>query len=170
MSDISIRIATLTDAADVSALFEKSYTLLLENDYAPETLDRCMAFLTHANPDLLGSGTYYLAKTRDGALAGAGGWTLTRPGTKNEVTPGVAHVRHFAVDPGHTRKGIGRLLFDRCIADAIKTASVSQFESYSTLSARRFYEKLGFEVIGEFDAPFAQDITFPSLHMRCELP
>lgn len=169
MSDIRIEIATLSDAPAVTTLFERSYSRLLVGEYDAKTLDRAMAFLAHTNPDLLGSGTYYLAKTADGALAGSGGWTMNRPGTKDDVSPGVAHVRHFAVDPDHTRKGIARALFDRCVADAKQTNGVHRFECYSTLSAQRFYEKLGFEVIGEFAAPFAPDFSFPSLHMRCDL-
>jgi GNAT superfamily N-acetyltransferase len=170
MGNITLHIAKPGDADAVTALFERSYAALLTKDYEPETLRRGMAFLARANPDLLASGTYYLAKTDDGDLAGAGGWTAMRPGgDKADIKPGVAHVRHFAVDPDYTRQGIGKMLFDRCVQDARQRRQVTQFDCYATLSARRFYEALGFEVIGPFDAPFARDFAFPSLHMRNQL-
>ncbi|MEQ8390891.1 MAG: GNAT family N-acetyltransferase [Thalassospira sp.] len=166
MDDITLHIATLDDADAVRALFERSYSRLLVDDYAPEILKRAMPFLSHANPDLLASGTYYLAKNITGDVIGAGGWTTMRPGSVDkDVQTGLAHVRHFAVDPDHARKGIGAMLFNRCLVDARKRENVRRFECYSTLSARRFYETCGFRVIGNFDAPFAPDFTFPSLHM-----
>ncbi|MDG4717655.1 MULTISPECIES: GNAT family N-acetyltransferase [Thalassospira] len=167
MGKITVHIAKPGDADAVTALFERSYAALLARDYQPDILRRGMAFLARANPDLLASGTYYLARTDDGDLAGAGGWTVMRPGgDKTDIQTGIVHVRHFAVDPDYTRKGIGKMLFDRCVQDATCKQHVAQFECYSTLSARRFYESLGFEVIGPFEAPFAPDFTFPSLHMR----
>jgi len=170
VSNHKLEIANPSDAKAVSALFARSYAKLLQNDYPPELLVSAMPYLSRANPELLGSGTYYLVKTDAGQVIGAGGWTSMRPGAPNaqdiDVQAGLAHVRHFAVDPQHTRQGIGKMLFDRCIKDAMATKGVTHFECYSTLSARSFYQSLGFEVIGTFDAPFAPDFTFPSLHMR----
>ena len=166
MAEITIHVATLDDAAAVSALFARSYSTFLANDYAPEILARAMPFLTFAKPDLLNSGTYYIAKSEAGDIVGAGGWTAVRPGsTDGDVQSGLAHVRHFAVDPAHARKGIASMLFDRCVKDAQAVENVTRFECYSTLTARRFYESCGFRVIGDFAAPFAPDFSFPSLHM-----
>ncbi|MBS8273425.1 GNAT family N-acetyltransferase [Thalassospira tepidiphila] len=170
MSGITVHIATPDDAPAVSALLARSYSALLVDDYAPEILERGMTFLAKANPDLLASGTYYLARTETGDVVGAGGWTAVRPGSKDgDVQSGLAHVRHFAVDPVYARKGIASMLFDRCVRDAKESENVTRFECYSTLSARRFYESRGFRVIGDFAAPFAPDFTFPSLHMVCDL-
>jgi ribosomal protein S18 acetylase RimI-like enzyme len=170
MASITIHVAKSDDASAISALFARSYSTFLVNDYAPEILERAMPFLTFAKPDLLNSGTYYIAKTDRGEVVGAGGWTAMRPGSKaDDVQTGLAHVRHFAVDPDHARQGIASMLFGRCVQDAKASQNVTHFECYSTLTARRFYEKLGFRVIGEFAAPFAPDFSFPSLHMVCEL-
>ncbi|MBX2830224.1 MAG: GNAT family N-acetyltransferase [Rhodospirillales bacterium] len=173
MSNHKLEVANPSDAKAVSALFARSYAKLLQDDYPPEILASAMPYLSRANPELLGSGTYYLVKTDAGQVIGAGGWTSMRPsapgapGTKEiDVQTGLAHIRHFAVDPDHTRQGIGKMLFDRCVKDAVATKGVTHFECYATLTARSFYESLGFEVIGTFDAPFAPDFTFPSLHMR----
>ncbi|BDW90370.1 GNAT family N-acetyltransferase [Thalassospira tepidiphila] len=170
MAAIMLHIATLDDAPAIRALFARSYATFLADDYASEMLERAMPFLTFAKPELLSSGTYYIARTEAGDIVGAGGWTAVRPGSQEgDVQPGLAHVRHFAVDPDHARKGIASMLFDRCVSDAKASENVTRFECYSTLTARRFYESLGFRVIGDFDAPFAPDFRFPSLHMVCDL-
>ncbi|WP_417835823.1 GNAT family N-acetyltransferase [Thalassospira tepidiphila] len=170
MAAITLHIATLDDAPAIRALFARSYATFLAPDYAPEILESAMPFLTFAKPELLSSGTYYIARTEAGDVVGAGGWTAVRPGSREgDVQPGLAHVRHFAVDPDHARKGIASMLFDRCVSDAKASENVTRFECYSTLTARRFYESLGFRVIGDFEAPFAPDFRFPSLHMVCDL-
>jgi len=170
MAAITLHIATLDDAPAIRALFARSYATFLVHDYAPEMLERAMPFLTFAKPELLSSGTYYIARTEAGDVVGAGGWTAVRPGSREgDVQPGLAHVRHFAVDPDHARKGIASMLFDRCVSDAKASENVTRFECYSTLTARRFYESRGFRVIGDFEAPFAPDFRFPSLHMVCDL-
>jgi ribosomal protein S18 acetylase RimI-like enzyme len=170
MAAITLHIATLDDAPAIRALFARSYATLLADDYVPEMLERAMPFLTFAKPELLSSGTYYIARTEAGEVVGAGGWTSVRPGSREgDVQPGLAHVRHFAVDPDHVRKGIASMLFDRCVLDAKASENVTRFECYSTLTARRFYESRGFRVIGDFEAPFAPDFRFPSLHMVCDL-
>ncbi|KZC99041.1 MULTISPECIES: GNAT family N-acetyltransferase [unclassified Thalassospira] len=170
MAKITIHVAKLDDAVTVSALFARSYSTFLVNDYAPEILERAMPFLTFAKPDLLNSGTYYIAKSEDGDVVGAGGWTAVRPGSnEGDVQSGLAHMRHFAVDPDHVRKGVASMLFDRCVKDAKAAENVTRFECYSTFTAKRFYESCGFRVIGGFAVPFAPDFSFPSLHMVCEL-
>ena len=170
MAEITLHIATPDDVPAVSALFERSYATFLINDYETDILERAMPFLARANPDLLASGTYYVAKTEAGDVVGAGGWTAVRPGSKQgDIQSGLAHVRHFAVDPAYARKGIASMLFDRCVRDAKVSEKVTRFECYSTLTAKRFYESCGFRVIGDFSAPFASEFSFPSLHMVCEL-
>ena len=170
MADRIVEFASISDAGAISALFTRSYSQLLKDDYAPDVLARAMPFLSFAKPELMSSGSYYLVKETGKRVIAAGGWTAVRPGaSEKSVQPGLAHVRHFAVDPEFTRQGLGKVLFDRCVHDAKVAHVATRFECYSTLSARRFYEKLGFEVIGTFEAPFASDFTFPSLHMVCEL-
>ena len=74
--------------------------------YGEAAFAAALPFLALANPELLSSGTYYLVEDSGTALA-AGGWTHECPGTK-EITPGLAHLRHFATDPQVVRRGIGR--------------------------------------------------------------
>lgn len=62
MTDRIVEIASLLDADAISALFTRSYSQLLKDDYAPDILTRAMPFLSFAKPELISSGSYYLVK------------------------------------------------------------------------------------------------------------
>jgi GNAT superfamily N-acetyltransferase len=161
--DIAIRAATPDDAEAVSALLAASYPALLAGAYDPDLLARALPLMTAANPKLLASGTYQLAIS-NGEVVGAGGWTKERPGT-GEIEPGVGHIRHFGVRADQAGKGVGRRLFDHCVADA-RGAGITTLESCSTLNGERFYAALGFVVVKPIDAPLSADVALPSILMR----
>jgi len=135
--------------------------------YEPVLLSRALPLLTKANPMLLSSGTWYVAEVPgvDATLVGCGGWALQRPGAPNEpVNPTVGHMRHFATHPSWTRRGIGRALFDRCVADA-HVAGVSIFECYSSTVAEAFYRALGFKTVDPIELVLHEDLRVPGVRM-----
>jgi GNAT superfamily N-acetyltransferase len=120
-ADITVRGASPQDAEAVSALLEASYSSLMALGYEPTLFARALPLLTKANPMLLSSCTWYVVEALDAEdrLVGCGGWARQRPDVPNEpVDPVLGHIRHFATHPNWTRRGIGRALFDRCVADA----------------------------------------------------
>lgn len=136
----SLRLATLADVDAVTSVLEKAYGQLLAADYPPDELAAALPLITRAQPDLLASGTYYVA-VADGII-GCGGWTRERPDTR-QIEPGVVHLRHFATDPAHTQRGVGRAIVERCIEDAAR-GGAEHLACFATLSAERFYHALGF--------------------------
>jgi len=88
----TLRTAAKQDIAAVDALLARSYPRLLKEDYAPSTLVMCLPLISRAQPKLVTCGTYYLVED-EGALLGAGGWTVTAPGS-DKITRGVGHIRH----------------------------------------------------------------------------
>jgi GNAT superfamily N-acetyltransferase len=161
MSAFRIAIASAEDKADLEALYRASYGTLLKPDYPPEQLENALPLLARVNDDLIGSGTYYVARDRESRLLGAGGWTRSEPGT-GALTPGHAHIRHFAVDPSAGHRGIGRGLFEQCLNAAGRDIV---FECFSTRTAVPFYRSLGFEPVGEIVLPMAPNVGFPSVRM-----
>ena len=138
-ADITVRGASPQDAEAVSALLEASYPSLMALGYEPTLFARALPLLTKANPMLLSSGTWYVVEALDAEdrLVGCGGWARQRPDVPNEpVDPVLGHIRHFATHPNWTRRGIGRALFDRCVADA-RAAGVCTFESSVTQALER---------------------------------
>jgi predicted N-acetyltransferase YhbS len=158
------RIATPDDAAAVSALLEASYPALMAGAYDAAQLAPALEVMTKASLPLLASGTYALAKARDGSLIGCGGWTRERPGT-DEVEAGIGHIRHFAVHPAFTKQGVGRAIYRFCEAGA-RAAGVTVFECYASLNAEKFYTALGFESIRRIDIEFKPGVRLPAVLMR----
>src|SRR5690606_8787377 len=99
-----------------------------------------------------------------GEAAGCGGWSAEKPGG-SEVIDGVAHIRHFATHPAHVRKGVARLLLDRCLAEAA-AAGMHTMKSQSTLLAEPFYASAGFRRIRVFDAQMGSGTELPVVEME----
>ncbi|WP_298958861.1 GNAT family N-acetyltransferase [uncultured Roseibium sp.] len=162
-----IRSAVLDDERAVSALLLKSYTALLKSAYDAATLAKALPLITRSRPELLTSGSYYLAETEDGQLVGAGGWTKASP-TGLDETENNGNIRHFGTDPEFTSRGIGRLLMQRCFEDA-KSGGLSEFNCYSTLNGESFYRACGFNSIERFLVLLPGNVEFPSIRMTCPL-
>jgi N-acetylglutamate synthase-like GNAT family acetyltransferase len=160
----TIRTATPEDHSAVSRLFESSYSLLLRPCYNSPLLEAALPLMTRANPILLASGTFFVAEDTNGVIVGCGGWTRKRPG-KGDVEPRLGHIRHFATHPDHSRRGIGRSIYDTCARQA-RTAGISRFECFASLNAVGFYAALGFEEIEDVDVELSDRIKLPGVLMR----
>ncbi len=164
---LSIRIATPEDAPAVDALLKRSYGRLLREDYPAEILIAALPLMTRSNPRLLASGTYFAVEDETGQLIGAGGWTPWAPGNMAD-TPGLGHIRHVATDDRAVRRGVGRMILQRCIDEA-KAAGLERLEALSTLTAASFYEAMGFEDIEPVAVAMGPDVLFPSIRMLRDL-
>ena len=159
-----IRIATTSDACEVSDLLKTSYGELLAGHYEAALLARALPLISRANPALLNSGRYYVAHDGENRIVGCGGWSVDRPGT-GELEGGLAHVRHFATHPSWLRRGVAKALLLRCIQDA-NAHGAEAIEAFSTLTAVDFYGALGFDVIQEKFLELKPGLPFPSILMR----
>jgi len=162
-----IRTTTLADIDAVTALFAATYPVLLAPFYDADVLEIALPLMTKAQPQLLASGTFYVAETDDGSVVSCGGWTLEQPGTAL-VQPGLAHIRHFATHPEHTRRGLARAIIQRCLTDAA-ARGVQALECQSTRAAESFYAASGFKTVRAIDVQLPRDVLFPAILMRCEL-
>jgi predicted N-acetyltransferase YhbS len=161
-----IRIAGPDDAGAVRDVLEDSYPALMAPAYDPTLLARVLPLIVQPHPRLLAEGTYFLAEM-DGEPVGCGGWSMWEASTK-AVAPGLAHIRHFAVRTGWTKRGVGRALYARCEHDA-RAAGVRRFEVQASLNGEPFYAALGFVRIAPIEAPMAPGLTFPSILMRRDI-
>ena len=162
--NVEVRVARPADGEAVSRVLRASYGALMKPRYSADLLTRLLPLITEANPALLAGGTYYVALI-EGTVAGCGGWTLARPGAPDRpIDPALAHVRHFATDPAFVRRGVGRALIERCLADA-GARGVTTFEAYATLVSEGFYRSAGFETLGQIVVSITPDVDLPSLHM-----
>ncbi len=164
MTDLlTIRPTTRADLGAVDALLAHSYPRLLAADYPPSVLVTALPLIARARPELLVSGTYWLAMDAAGIVVGAGGWTRgASDGGKGQ--PGIGHVRHVVTRAGRVREGIGRALMARVMAQAAG-AGVARLDCLSTRTAVPFYAALGFRALGPVEVPLRPGIGFPAVRM-----
>ena len=160
---MQIRPATPEDFPAVEALLGRSYPALMADAYEPAVLSRALPLMTKANPDLLASGTFYLAQDA-GGIVGCGGWTFGAPGS-GKCVDGLAHLRHFAVDPGRARSGIGRRLFAEC-ARVAAGRQARRLQAFAGLNAESFYASMGLQRIDLVHIPMGEDVQFPAVLME----
>lgn len=167
MTGYRLAIASPDDEAAVTALLEASYGQLMRHSYDAALLARALPLMTRANPRLLASGTYYLARSANGAVIGSGGWTQERPGT-GKVAPALAHIRHFATHPGWIGRGVGRAIYAQC-RQAAGAEGMVRFECYASLNAEVFYAALGFRRVRHLEIEIGPHLLLPSVVMEADL-
>lgn len=167
MPTLSLRRASPADLSAVDALLARSYPRLLAADYPPSTLVLAVPRIMRARPELLASGTYFLAEDPEGRVLAAGGWTRGGP-SPGAALPDTGHVRHVATDPDVARRGVGRALMTRVIHDA-RGAGILWLNCLSTRTAVPFYTALGFRPLHEAEVTLAPGIVFPVLRMMADL-
>ena len=159
-----LRIATPKDADAVASVLRPAYAELMAPAYPPDLLARALPLITRPNPGLLASGLYYLVETRTGEPTGCGGWSPNPP-DRVEGDPKRAHIRHYATHPAWLRRGVGRMIYERCEADA-RAAGFTLFECYASLNGEAFYAALGFRRLGRIATPMPGGIRFPAIRME----
>jgi GNAT superfamily N-acetyltransferase len=155
---LSLRIASRRDLAGVDALLARSYPKLLKADYPPSVMVTAVPLLARARPALVVSGSYYVAEAPGAGIVGAGGWSFW---SRQE---GVAEVRHVAVDPGFTRRGIGQRLLETILAEA-RRAGMTRIVCLATRTAVPFYASMGFEAGAPVEIALAPGIGFEAVRM-----
>lgn len=144
----------------------RSYPRLLAADYPPSTLVLAIPRIARARPELLASGTYFLAEDAAGHLLAAGGWTPEAPTGASARDTG--HVRHVATDPDALRQGVGRALMARVMQDA-REAGMLWLDCLSTRTAVPFYTAMGFRTLFPIEVQLAPGISFPAVRMMADL-
>lgn len=169
---LTLRRARPTDLQAVDRLLKRSYTRLLRPDYPPSVMVLALPIIARARPELLASGRYFVVQAEDGAILGAGGWSMGAPQmpvvTAWEQQTGMGHVRHVAVDPDRVRAGVGRAIMSEVIVDALRHG-VRWLDCLSTRTAVPFYEAIGFRVLQEVEVGLAPGIVFPAIRMMRQI-
>lgn len=159
---LKVRVATGADVPRVDALLARAYPRLLKPDYAPSMMVLALPLISRAKPALVTCGTYYVVE-QDDAIIGAGGWTRAAPG-RGVARAGIGNIRHVVTDDRQVRRGVGRALMGHIIAMA-KADGILRLDCLSTLTARSFYQAMGFLVQGPVKVPLAEGIEFPAIAM-----
>jgi GNAT superfamily N-acetyltransferase len=177
---VRIRPATPSDIAVLTDLIARSVRVLQAGDYTPAQIEGALGTVLGLDTQLIADGTYLVAETEHGRIAGCGGWsnrkTLfgsdhgpNREDTFLDPARDAARIRAIFVHPDFARRGIGSLILKAC-EDAAAAAGFTNFEMGSTLTGIPLYKLRGYEEIEMVQVPLPNGEHVPVLRMRKSLP
>ena len=124
---------------------------------------------------LVRDGTYFIVE-EDGVAVGCGGWSRRATLYGGDHSAGLrdpalldpsrdaARIRAMYTHPDHVRRGIGRMVLDRC-EQAAAEAGFTAGELMSTASGERLYVACGYRPLERADAN-VDGIVVPLIRMR----
>jgi GNAT superfamily N-acetyltransferase len=158
----TLRIARMSDRADLEALMRRSVQTLCIRDYSARQIADVGRDFGFGNLDeeLILDGTYFVAEMQ-GAIVGCGGWSRRMKllevrdddtGLESALphpAAGKAAIRAIFVDPAMSGHGIGRLLV-RAAESSARSHGFQTFELAATLTGVPLYRKLDYRTKGLF--------------------
>jgi GNAT superfamily N-acetyltransferase len=173
-SPFQLRLARRDDVPTLERLIERSVEQLGAGWYSAEQIASALRFMFGVDTQLVDDATYYVVEDGGGVVA-AGGWSGRRTlfggdQWKHEAdlpldpATEAARIRAFFVHPGSARRGLGRMLFDRCVADA-RTAGFRRVELMATLPGEPLYRALGFMEEERAELPLPDGVRIPLVRM-----
>ena len=173
-----VRAARRDDVPATEQLIERSVRELSAGWYTPAQIDSALRFMFGVDTQLVDDHTYYVVE-RDGVLAAAGGWSRRRTlfggdRWKHEVDEMLdparepARIRAFFVDPLWSRRGLGRLLFETALRDAL-AARFRRMELMATLPGEPLYRALGFDADERIELDLPDGVRVPLVRMSRDI-
>ena len=175
----SLRQATLADAPLLEHLIRASARGLCADDYTSEQIEAALGTAWGVDTELIRDGTYFVVETA-GTIVACGGWSRRRTlfggdaqsGRRSDVldpSGDAARIRAFFVHPDWARQGLGRMLLQRCEAEA-RAHGFRAAELVATLPGERLYWAFGYVAGERLDHPLGGGLTIEFVLMRKALP
>lgn len=164
MGKFELRVATTKDVAGIRRLIDASVRGLQAGDYSAAQIDGALATVFTVDSQLIADGTYFVALTDDGELAGCGGWSFRKTlyGGDHQIEtivperldPSVdaAKVRAIFVHPKFARRGLGSLILEAAEGAAV-AGGFKRFEMGSTLTGITLYTLKGYQEVNRVSVP-----------------
>lgn len=164
MERFGLRVATVEDVARIRELIDASVRGLQVGDYSPAQIDASLKTVFTIDSQLIADGTYFIATTEDGEVAGCGGWSKRKTlyGGDHQVErvepelldPAVdaAKVRAIFVHPRFARMGLGSAILAAAEEAAVR-AGFRRFEMGSTLTGVALYALKGYREVDRVMVP-----------------
>jgi len=169
-----LRLATPADISAIDVLIAASARALSVGYYTPEQIESLIRHVFGPDSQLIADGTYYVIES-GGVLAAAGGWSRRRTmyggdQMKGDADPLLdpatepARIRAFFVHPDFARRGLGRILFERC-RDEAAAAGFRALTLVATLPGEPLYRAVGFETVRRFELILPDGVSVPASDM-----
>ena len=155
----TVRLATPADMPALAALMSRAIAENLKPFLTAAQIDASYAIMG-LDSALIADGTYFMVEG-DGRIAGCGGWsrratmyggdhTAGRDAALLDPATDAARVRAMYTHPDQVRRGVGRLILDRCEA-AAAAEGFRRLELAATLSGEPLYRRYGFVETERFE-------------------
>lgn len=178
--EFKLRKATRDDLAKIEILIAESVRGLSVRDYSAQQIELSVKSVFGVDLELIDDGTYFVAETSDGELAGCGGWSKRKTlygasryddsRDSNELDPKTdpAKIRAFFIHPDFARQGIGTAILQAC-EDEARSHGFRSAEMMSTLPGVKLYSTRGY--VGDECVPVAvgEGIDIGCVRMRKDL-
>lgn len=162
------------DSAVLRDLIEEAI-VVLQRPYLAEDQLQASREIMGLDAQLISDGTYFVASTADGQIAGCGGWSRRAALYGADHTPSrdlrlldpasdPARIRAIYTSPAFTRRGVGRMILKRCEDDAA-AAGFGEAELLATLAGHELFGRCGYRVV-EPVPEISGGIKVPLLRMR----
>jgi GNAT superfamily N-acetyltransferase len=164
MRKFHLRVATTEDVTAIRGVIDASVRGLQAGDYSAGQIEGALATVFTVDSQLIADGTYFLALTEDGELAGCGGWSFRKTlyGGDHQVEAikpesldpdlDAAKIRAIFVHPKFARQGLGSMILDAAERAAIDMG-FRRFEMGSTLTGVALYRLQGYREMGRIAVP-----------------
>jgi GNAT superfamily N-acetyltransferase len=173
------RAATVADIPAIRELIAVSVRTL-QVEYTAEQRELALATVFTVDTQLVSDGTYLLAYSEEGMLAGCGGWSKRKTlyGGDHQVgslqpelldpSRDPAKIRAIFVHPAFARRGLGSALLELS-EKAAKEAGFSSFEMGSTLSGIALYSLKGYCEREKIQVPVSAEEEITVVRMMKEV-
>ena len=172
---VAIRCATRNDIPALEDLIRLSALQIGVTDYTIEQIEGALRGAFGVDTQLIDDGTYFVAFMGD-RLVACGGWSRRRTlfgrdsRSDRDTSPldpktDAARIRAFFVQPEFARRGIGRVLVDRCESAAV-AEGFRHAELMATLPGVRLYAACGYVSGAPVEYPLPAGGTIRFVPMR----
>ena len=172
-----LRIATPGDLAAITRLMTASIADLQKGFLTPAEIEASKDIMG-LDTQLIADGTYFVVEEGP-AIVGCGGWSRRKTLFGGDHTAGrdagfldpatdAAKIRAMYTDPGHVRRGIGKLVLHAC-EHAAAAAGFTRVEMAATLAGVPLYEAAGYRKIEAFRSPTRTGVEVPLWRMAKDL-
>ena len=177
--NFSLRLASLSDVPTLEILIVESARKLAHPDYSETQIEAALGTAWGVDTELIQDGTYFVVES-NGQIVACGGWSYRetlfggdgqagRKSSNLDPLRDSARIRAFFVHPDWVRRGLGRLLLEKCEAEA-KARGFKTFELVATLPGQRLYREFGYLGDKKITYPLKNGITIEFIPMKKGTP
>jgi len=172
---LSIRKAERRDIPEIERVIRESMVGISSRSYNPNQVKSALEFIARLDHELVDDQTYFVVED-EGEIVGCGGWSRrarlyagsgSASGDARTLDPKTeaARIRAMFVVPRFERRGIGRMILERCERDA-RVAGFRRIELMAMLSGEAMYSACGYRAVEKVPAKLEDGTPFPLTKMN----